>query len=516
MITNGCMLKSFKVTEEKGNPLPPQREKKPKTSPCVLRCGTAYGNLLAMDDISAEWMTSPVRDCGSDNDVSNDDDDEDDEEEEPIRKRSKWPDLPIPAPWYGETSKETGFHRSSRLCLNQIRECLLEHRWQEAAEYLISYFQTLEEISTPRQLLATEIIFRLGSEILHQHPNSKLEDVNHFFDLMKNTGVRGYLKISLEHSFHLLLTGNFDDAVRQLTTAESWRYGKQSAVQADKMKLIHAYRGFLSYLSWISKKGSSSEDDDGDVSAIQEMHTYFRQACISLQEILKLPGVWDPFVVGYVNMLEFYNDHEGALNVLKEYAYDSRFPPNPNAHVYLYRFLKRQGSTEKKQIRVLKILGALVPSHELMLELFSLLLESGTEQSLKEALDVLFNLLDDCSWKHSVAAWTCFRNMIKLLRRKKLKHLLEEGWETRKDWWPAFHFRTYHARADFQLSRQLLLMKVVVASTLVGNSKNAFSACLGLIVPANPLGRCFPTQSTFLLLGAGKEQKHGLGVLVNP
>lgn len=107
-------------------------------------------------------------------------------------------------------------------------------------------------------------------------------------------------------------------------------------------------------------------------------------------------------------MLEFYNDHEGALHVLKEYAYDSHFPPNPNAHVYLYRFLKRQGATEKKQIGVLKvgalgssvltklalftwhcslpqmavlsspqILGALVPSHELMLELFSLLVQSG-------------------------------------------------------------------------------------------------------------------------------------------
>lgn len=52
----------------------------------------------AMDDISAEWMTAPARDCGSDNDVNVDDADE---EEEPIRKRSKRPELPVPAPWYG-------------------------------------------------------------------------------------------------------------------------------------------------------------------------------------------------------------------------------------------------------------------------------------------------------------------------------------------------------------------------------------------------------------------------------
>lgn len=43
-----------------------------------------------------------------------------------------------------ETPKETGFHQSTRLCLQQIREAMLHHRWQEAAEYMACYPQILE------------------------------------------------------------------------------------------------------------------------------------------------------------------------------------------------------------------------------------------------------------------------------------------------------------------------------------------------------------------------------------
>lgn len=54
-------------------------------------------------------------------------------------------------------------------------------------------------------------------------------------------------------------------------------------------------------------------------------------------------------------MLEFYEDHEEALKVLNDYAYDDTFPPNPNAHVYLYQYLKRHNATDKKLIKVLKV-----------------------------------------------------------------------------------------------------------------------------------------------------------------
>lgn len=54
-------------------------------------------------------------------------------------------------------------------------------------------------------------------------------------------------------------------------------------------------------------------------------------------------------------MLEFYEDHDEALKVLNDYAYDNTFPPNPNAHVYLYQYLKRHNTTDKKLIKALKV-----------------------------------------------------------------------------------------------------------------------------------------------------------------
>lgn len=54
-------------------------------------------------------------------------------------------------------------------------------------------------------------------------------------------------------------------------------------------------------------------------------------------------------------MMEFYENHEEALRVLNGYAYDDTFPPNPNAHVYLYQYLKRHDAPERKLMRVLKV-----------------------------------------------------------------------------------------------------------------------------------------------------------------
>lgn len=54
-------------------------------------------------------------------------------------------------------------------------------------------------------------------------------------------------------------------------------------------------------------------------------------------------------------MLVYYDSHEEALAVLNNYAYDETFPPNPNAHVYLYNYLKEHNPSEKNLIKVLKV-----------------------------------------------------------------------------------------------------------------------------------------------------------------
>lgn len=64
------------------------------------------------------------------------------------------------------------------------------------------------------------------------------------------------LQISLEHSFHLLLNGRVKDARHQLSVAESWRHGNESAIQHKKTELIHAYKGLLDYVMWCDKKST--------------------------------------------------------------------------------------------------------------------------------------------------------------------------------------------------------------------------------------------------------------------
>ncbi|KAL7888703.1 hypothetical protein AOLI_G00036770 [Acnodon oligacanthus] len=411
-----------------------------------------------MDDIEAELNLSDVNDSS---------------EDERILRNIKSGSLPRLAhlPSTNARSKETGFHKSARLCLKAIRDAMLHHRWQEAARYLAAYSQTLEETTRGRQTVACEIIWRLGTEILQHHPNSQLEDFNALYERMKNSGVKNYAKICLEHSFHLLLNGNFNDAKRQLSVAASWKYGKYSASQSMELKLIHAYCGFLDYFIWCTKKSSGISSD---ANTSRDMHSYFRQASVTLQEIITQPGVWDPFVLSYVDMLEFYNDQEGALKVLQNYAYNKDYPSNPNAHVYLYQFLKRHKAPPAKLMSTLKVLHCLVPSHELMLEYCSLLLTSEEEQDKLDCLAIAMNLLDYPSWKYDLNAWCSLLKVLKFLKQKRLRHLIFKEWEKRRHLWLVMHYRTCHGKKDCEENGKLLLVKAKV-SKILGESGRGYN-----------------------------------------
>lgn len=407
-------------------------------------------------------MAHPSREFGFPEDLEDDGDSDDS-----LSKKGRKSKLPLVTPTCVETPKETGFHRSTRICLEQIREALLHHRWQEAAEYMACYPQMLEDYNNGTAQQYKELIWRISTEILHHHPNSKMEDYNNIYERMKHSGVRHYLMICLEHSFHLLLNGHIEEAKSQLTVAESWRHGKESVAQYQRIKLIQAYRSLLDYIIWCDKKFTHSNTDYADSGDNQAMHNYFRQASVNLKEILKNPGVWDPFILSYVEMLEFYEDHENALNVLNDYAYDRNFPPNPNAHVYLYQYLKRHDTSERKLMKVLKILQALVPSHELMLEYISLLLESEKTSNTQKALGVALEMLDFACWRNNLDVWKCLKDIVqKLQLEDDWKNIISENMLGRKDWWPALHFTSFHASKDSEENPELMEVKASLTKIL--------------------------------------------------
>lgn len=46
----------------------------------------------------------------------------------------------------------------------------------------------------------------------------------------------------------------------------------------------------------------------------QDMQNYFRQASVNLKDILKNPGVWDPFILSYVEV----STHSPLPELIKE------------------------------------------------------------------------------------------------------------------------------------------------------------------------------------------------------
>ncbi|KAK0135268.1 TATA box-binding protein-associated factor RNA polymerase I subunit A [Merluccius polli] len=577
--------------------------------------------------------------------------------------------LPLAAATFLDQRIVSGFHQSTRTCLQKVRDAMLHHEWHKAARYMSSYFQAIEDTQVTMAQQHIEIIWKTGTDILHHLPATRMENYNDFYEQMKHLGLNNYLLISLEHSFHLLTNGQIDNAKHQLSMAETWRYGRLSQGQSQRLKLVQAYRSLLDYFAWCDKRNSFSTQAalSTDEMAELDMETVYKKATVNLKEILKHPGVWDPFILCYVEMLEHYQQHEEISKVLKDYAYDESFPPNPNAHVYLYRHLKKRNAPEKKlrnrdlqlsldrfaaeceaagmristsksesmvlnrkrvectlrvgaeilpQVEEFKYLGVLftsegrmereigrqigaasavmrtlhgsvvvkrelsrkaklsiyqsiyvpaltyghelwvmtertrsrvqamsflrrvaglslkdrvrssvireelgvdplllraersqmrwlghlvrmppgrlpgevfrarptgrrprgrprtrwrdyvlhdlVPSHELMLEYFAILLRSDKEDDFRRALDVSLQMLDYACWKRNLVAWKSLKASINKLKKQCVDNwndIVGEKMVSRRDWWPAFHFTYFHAQEDLTTDPKLLRVK---------------------------------------------------------
>ncbi|XP_028616741.1 TATA box-binding protein-associated factor RNA polymerase I subunit A [Grammomys surdaster] len=373
--------------------------------------------------------------------------------------------------------RKKDFAQTTSTCLSFIQEALLKHQWQQAAEYMHSYLQTLEDSDTYKRQAAPEIIWKLGSEILFYHPKSNVETFNSFADRMKNIGVLNYLKISLQHALYLLHHGMLEDASRNLSEAETWRYGEKSSSQEVLINLVQAYKGLLQYYTWSRKKTELSELDEDDYAYTAKSRNMLSQSCktsTNLCALMKTPGVWDPFVKSYVEMLEFYGDKDGAREMLTNYAYDEKFPSNPNAHIYLYEFLKREKAPRAKLISVLKILHEIVPSHTLMLEFHTLLRKSETEEHRKLGLAVLFEVLDFAGCTKNITAWKYLAKYLKQTLVESHPEWVEEEWKSRRNWWPAFHFSFFWAKSDWKADADLACEKAFVAGVLLGKGCKYF------------------------------------------
>ncbi|XP_070937087.1 TATA box-binding protein-associated factor RNA polymerase I subunit A isoform X2 [Macaca nemestrina] len=348
-------------------------------------------------------------------------------------------------PWlqtYVETvaiggKRKKDFAQTTSACLSFVQEALLKHQWQQAAEYMYSYFQTLEDSDSYKRQAAPEIIWKLGSEILFYHPKSNVETFNTFADRMKNIGVMNYLKISLQHALYLLHHGMLNDAKRNLSEAETWRHGENTSSRGILINLIQAYKGLLQYYTWSKKKMELSKLDKDDYAynaVAQDVFNHSWKTSANISALIKIPGVWDPFVKSYVEMLEFYGDRDGAQEILYQ----------------------------------------IVPSHKLMLEFHTLLRKSEKEEHHKLGLEVLFGVLDFAGCTKNITAW---KYLAKYLKKTLMgNHLawVQDEWNSRKNWWPNFHFSYFWAKSDWKEDTALACEKAFVAGLLLGKGCRYF------------------------------------------
>ncbi|KAM9706182.1 TATA box-binding protein-associated factor RNA polymerase I subunit A isoform 3-T5 [Dama dama] len=336
--------------------------------------------------------------------------------------------LPEESPWIEEPAsggkQEKDFAQTTSACLSFIQEALLKHQWQRAAEYMHSYLQILEDTDSNKRQGAPEIIWRLGSEILYYHPKSNVETFNTFADRMKNIGITNYLKISLQHALYLLHHGLLEDANRILTQAETWRYGEKSSSQEVLVNLIQAYKGLLQYYSWSKKKMELSQLDKDDYAyntASQNMLNRSWKTSVNLCTLIQIPGVWDPFVKSYV-----------------------------------------------------EILYQIVPSHKLMLEFHRLLRKSDKQEHHKLGLEVLFGILDFAGCTKNITAWKYLAKYLKQTLMGSHLAWVQEEWNSRKSWWPSFHFSYFWAKRNWKDDKTLACEKALVAGLLLGKGCKYF------------------------------------------
>jgi TATA box-binding protein-associated factor RNA polymerase I subunit A len=81
------------------------------------------------------------------------------------------------------------------------------------------------------------------------------------------------VQISLQHALYLLHHGMLDDANRNLSKAETWRYGEKSSSQEVLINLVQAYKGLLQYYTWTRKKMELSKLGESEAQLSEDEGT---------------------------------------------------------------------------------------------------------------------------------------------------------------------------------------------------------------------------------------------------
>ncbi|XP_067680276.1 TATA box-binding protein-associated factor RNA polymerase I subunit A-like [Haliotis asinina] len=351
-----------------------------------------------------------------------------------------------------------------------LHECFLTHNWLGAVKILQALAYEPKGTS--------QTIWKAGMEVMYS--NSKENDVfiaqlfrqlKHFKDLHAED-------LILEYVMYLLQQGRISDA-STTSRLKVKRRGFEKTVNLSSHPpfVYKAYKGLVYYIEWLKLKhdiqGKDTEvtwqsSSQANYDEMRIVH-HANKAIKLMDDLCDQPGVWDTFIVKLVQMKEEVEGKDAALKVLTRYR--DQKPDNPNSHRYIYDFYVQHGAPDEDKIKCLKGLAKRDPSNPLILKLCYLLNDCHSVGLL------LFNLLDYCNWQHNLTSWKKFRKYLQHIYSSKLAlniSVVQDCWQERKSWWPAYHFILKSGWNSDQAQTAVFCEKAVCAEFLMGKD-NTFS-----------------------------------------
>jgi len=315
---------------------------------------------------------------------------------------------------------------------------LLRHRFDEALECLVGLCGACRRIP--------ELFWRTGVEVMRNQPGS----FTHVNQLIKNMFV---ICVPFKKEILLDLTMYLVKHNSDITEAQELLTSKLSQKPFLSSTLLRAYSGLFAYLSWkkcklqFDKKDLEAEDlllDENtnyDANLRRQMDFYGKKTLILFNSVVEHCGVWDIFITRQVEVLKYYDQADEAKRVLLRYK--EKNPENPNAHRYLYYFLKNENAHTKELLSVLEGLLSVDPTTELSEEYCKLATHKTDEsKGLLDILSAVFIKLDHADCRQCLTAWETLAHTLKQFCTEHGKGNLSILWDERADWWPLFHFRS--------------------------------------------------------------------------
>ncbi|XP_006824851.1 TATA box-binding protein-associated factor RNA polymerase I subunit A-like [Saccoglossus kowalevskii] len=379
-------------------------------------------------------------------------------------------DASVASDWELRSSKKPWVPLNNRVAtsaplLYLLRECLLNHRWREANQVIESLCLEPQEME--------EVIWKCGAEIIYNHAKASPGIVDLFFGKMETVTSHHRAQKSLEKAFYFLSKGDIEEAYRAIKLkryTKSFVSDEEGVAQDEWVYITKLYCGMIEYVLWAEDKDEmmdvEKEIDAASDSGTEETlpSTHARTAVSYLDDITDKPGIWDIFVTKHVEILEYYGRTADAKHILEKYAETNA--ENPNAHKYLYQFLKRNNPEPSKLISILKDILSLIPSDELAIDLCTIVHTCGASETL--TLPYLFDMLDYACWQTAVKPWQLLADVIVNIYRNAATNevtALGDCWRIRNNWWPQYHFRV--DQIDTCDCSDLLKSKAVIAALLI-------------------------------------------------